>query len=95
VQFIDNLFFILFYRIFKRKTIVIKERYKIDFISTILEINNNKLLIWLYNLLPNPDISFKVNTEANSIYIRRGKKLPLSFYEDKNEIYKKIVKNRV
>ena len=84
----------LYFKIFCRNKIVIKDRYAYDFLMTWKELKvSSKIIECLYKIFPKPDLLFYVYTKPEIAFSRRDaqkekeKNYDLNFYKYKTKIY--------
>lgn len=91
---IDLILEYLYYKIFHKNKIVIKDRSAYDFLMTWKELNlSNKYIEYLYKNFPKPDLLFYIYVkpdialERRSVQKRYRNDYDLDFYKDKTKMY--------
>jgi thymidylate kinase len=94
LTFIDLYLQTFYFKVFKRNKIIIRDRYKIDYLVTLSDLNiDSCFLKFLYQRLPEPSLIFFVDTDFKTCFERRKPINPIDFYRKKEEKYKKLLPN--
>lgn len=107
IVWVDYFIFFNYLKVFKRNSVIIVDRYAFDYLNTWEELNvSNKLVKFLYNILPKSDIAFYIDVDpevAFKRFINREKRklsrrpkhnLSIDFYKRNRNIYKRILKDK-
>ena len=90
--FLDLFLQTIYFKIFQANKIIIRDRYKLDYLVTLSDLGiNNWFLNSLYKLLPEPDLSFFIDTNYKTCFNRRSPINNIEFYKSKEEKYKRLL----